>query len=120
VVAGAVTASGHGGNLFGFMAGHGAFELTAIVISGAAGMAMGYALVDAGNQSRWASLRSQATDLFRMLAGAALMLLIAAFIEGFWSPSSVPGKVKWVVAGLLYLLVLSYFLFAGRARREIP
>jgi uncharacterized membrane protein SpoIIM required for sporulation len=115
VVAGAVTAAGHGRNLFTFIAGHGAFELTAIVISGAAGMAMGYALVNTGQRTRWASLRAQAGDLFRMITGAALMLLVAAFIEGFWSPSSILAPVKWGVAVMLHLLVLAYLLFAGRS-----
>ena len=115
VVAGAVTAAGHGRNLFTFIVGHGAFELTAIVISGAAGMAMGYALINTGQRTRWASLRAQAGDLFRMIMGAALMLLIAAFIEGFWSPSSILAPVKWGVAVLLHLLVLAYLVFAGRS-----
>ena len=115
VVAGAVTAAGHGRNLFTFIAGHGAFELTAIVISGAAGISMGYALVNAGQRSRWASLRAQAGDLFRMIMGAALMLLVAAFIEGFWSPSSILPPVKWGAAALLHVLVFAYLLFAGRS-----
>jgi hypothetical protein len=76
---------------------------------------MGYALVNTGQRSRWASLRAQAGDLFRMIMGAALMLLVAAFIEGFWSPSSILAPVKWGVAILLHLLVLAYLLFAGRA-----
>ena len=49
-----------------------------------------------------------------MIMGAALMLLVAAFIEGFWSPSSVLPRVKWGVAGALYLLVIGYLGFAGR------
>jgi uncharacterized membrane protein SpoIIM required for sporulation len=117
VVAGAVTAAGHGKNLFTFILGHGAFELTAIVISGAAGMAMGYALVRSGQRTRWASLRAEAPDLFRMIMGAALMLLVAAFIEGFWSPSTILPPVKWGVAVLLHVLVLTYLLFAGRKAR---
>ena len=115
VVAGAVSAAGHGRNLFTFIVGHGAFELTAIVISGAAGIAMGYALVNTGPLTRWASLRAKAGDLFAMIMGAALMLLVAAFIEGFWSPSSVLPRVKWGVAAGLYSLVLCYLLFAGRS-----
>lgn len=114
VVAGAVGAAGHGRNLFTFIVGHGAFELTAIVISGAAGIAMGYALVDTGPRTRWESLRAKAGDLFRLIMGAALMLLVAAFIEAFWSPSSVLPQVKWGVAGALYLLVLAYLALAGR------
>ena len=116
VVAGAVGNAGHGHNLFTFVAGHGAFELTAIVISGAAGIAMGYALVATGSRSRWASLRAKAGDLFRMVMGAALMLLVAAFIEGFWSPSGIHPVVKWTVAALLHLLVFGYLIFAGRRR----
>lgn len=113
-VAGTVTAAGHGRNLFTFIAGHGAFELTAIVISGAAGLVMGYALVDTGRRSRWASLRAKAGDLFRLIMGAALMLLLAAGIEGYWSPSPIVAPVKWGVAGLLYALVFAYLLLAGR------
>jgi uncharacterized membrane protein SpoIIM required for sporulation len=114
VVAGAVGNAGHGGNLFTFVIGHGAFELTAIVLSGAAGIAMGYALVATGPRTRWASLRAKAGDLFRMIMGAALMLLVAALIEGFWSPSSILPQVKWTVAAVLYLLVFAYLVFAGR------
>jgi uncharacterized membrane protein SpoIIM required for sporulation len=116
VVAGAVTSAGHGRNLFTFIAGHGAFELTAIVISGTAGMVMGYALVAAGRRTRWESLRAKAGELFQMIMGAAVMLLIAAFIEGFWSPSSVRPQVKWGVAIALHVLVFGYLAFAGRVR----
>jgi uncharacterized membrane protein SpoIIM required for sporulation len=117
-VAGAVTGAGHGRNIFTFMAGHGAFELTAILISGAAGIAMGYALVDTGQRTRWASLRAKAVELFCMIAGAAVMLLVAAFIEGYWSPSSVPAPVKWSVAVLLHVLVVVYLLRVGRDKAE--
>ena len=76
---------------------------------------MGYALVDTGPRTRWASLRAKSGDLFRMIMGAALMLLIAAFIEGFWSPSAILAPVKWAVAGMLYVLVLFYLVWAGRS-----
>jgi uncharacterized membrane protein SpoIIM required for sporulation len=113
-VAGTVTSAGYGRNLFTFILGHGAFELTAIVISGAAGMVMGYALVDAGQRTRFASLRAKSGDLFRLIMGVALMLLVAALIEGYWSPSPIVAPVKWGVAGALYVLVFTYLLFAGR------
>ena len=113
-VAGLVTTAGHGRNLLTFMVSHGAFELTAIVISGAAGLVMGYALVDAGSRTRWASLRARAGDLFRMIMGAALLLLLAAAVEGYWSPAPIPPAVKLGVAPLLYALVVGYLLFAGR------
>ena len=94
-VAGLVTAAGHGKNLLTFTCTHGAFELTAIVISATAGMVMGYALVDTGGRTRFGSLRARARDIAYLVLGAALMLLVAAGIEGFWSPSGVPRAVKW-------------------------
>src|SRR4029079_11181756 len=86
-VAGLVTAAGHGKNLLTFTCTHGAFELTAIVISATAGMVMGYALVDTGRPTRLGSPLSRRRALDRLGMGAALMLLVAAGIEGFWSPS---------------------------------
>ena len=117
-VAGLLAASGRGFNLLTFVASHGAFELTAIVISGTAGLVMGYALVATGGRGRFASLRARARDIVHLVMGAAVMLLVAALLEGFWSPSSVPAPVKLGVAGGLWLLVLAYLALAGRRRPE--
>ncbi|HEY5452225.1 MAG TPA: stage II sporulation protein M [Polyangia bacterium] len=119
-VAGLVTAAGHGRNLLTFTCTHGAFELTAIVISGTAGMVMGYALVDTRGRTRFGSLRAQARDIAYLVVGAALMLLIAAGIEGFWSPSGVPAHVKWGAAIVAYLMVISYLTLAGRSGQKAP
>jgi uncharacterized membrane protein SpoIIM required for sporulation len=120
-VAGLVTAAGHGKNLLTFICTHGAFELTAIVIAGTAGIVMGYALVDTGGRTRLGSLRARARDVAYLVMGAALMLTVAAAIEGFWSPSAVRPQIKWGTAVAAYLLVIGYLTFAGRdasARRK--
>jgi uncharacterized membrane protein SpoIIM required for sporulation len=116
VVGGLVSGAGHGLNLLTFTCGHSAFELSAIVISGAAGMVMGYALVETNGLTRWASVRRQARDLATLVLGAAFMLLIAALIEGFWSPSGVPPPAKWTVAIVNVIVVGLYFTRAGRTR----
>jgi uncharacterized membrane protein SpoIIM required for sporulation len=101
-------------NLLTFCCGHSPFELTAIVISGMAGLRMGYALVVTGGRTRTGSLRQCAEELVQLVGGAAVMLLIAALIEGFWSPSSVRPPVKWGVAILFSALVTAYLTLAGR------
>jgi uncharacterized membrane protein SpoIIM required for sporulation len=115
VVAGLVSAAGHARNLLTFTCGHSAFELSAVVIAGAAGMVMGYALVETGGLTRWASVRARGRDLATLILGAAVLLGIAALIEGFWSPSSVPPPIKWTVAVLNGGLLALYFTRAGRA-----
>jgi uncharacterized membrane protein SpoIIM required for sporulation len=113
-VFGLLTASGHAGNLLTFASGHGAFELTAIVISGAAGMVTGYALVATDGKTRFGSLRRRAQDIARMVLGAAAMLVVAAALEGFWSASAAPARVKLGVAVALWLIVILYLSLAGR------
>jgi uncharacterized membrane protein SpoIIM required for sporulation len=116
-VMGFVARSGHGHNIFTFVCGHSPFELTAIVIAGAAGLQMGYALVATGGYTRWGSLRRQGKEIAHLILGAAGMLCVAACIEGFWSPSPLPAPVKWGVAVVLTTLVVLYLSLAGRERR---
>ena len=115
-VTGYVAAAGHGANILTFMCGHAPFELTAIVVAGAAGLRMGYSLVDTQGLTRTGSLRREASDIATLVVGAAAMLVIAAFIEGFWSPSSIRAEVKWSFSAAMSVAVALYLAFAGRAR----
>jgi uncharacterized membrane protein SpoIIM required for sporulation len=111
-----VSNAGYGGNILTFMCGHAPFELTAIVISGAAGIRMGYALVATEGRTRLGSLRASAREIGAMVLGAAAMLVIAAGIEGFWSPSGLPPPVKWTASAVFTLGVTAFLLFAGRSK----
>lgn len=118
VVAGWVAASGFGRNIGTFMCGHGPFELTAIVIAGQAGLRMGHSLIVTNGRTRVGSLREAAPDLVRLIVGAAVMLLIAAGIEGFWSPSAIPPPVKWGASVVFSFLVAAYLTLVGRGTRR--
>lgn len=115
-VLGHVIRTGGGVNILTFVCGHGPFELTAIVIAGAAGLRMGLALVDTAGLTRLSSLRRSAPELLDLVAGAAVMLLIAAAIEGFWSPSGVSREIKWGFSAVATLLVTLFFVLGGRRR----
>lgn len=116
-VAGHLTQVGHGTPFWSFVSGHGAMELVAIAISGAAGLKLGAALIAPGNLSRRAALVAAAHGAIRLVYGAATMFLIAAFIEAFWSPLTLfPPVTKYAVGAILWAFVLAYFLFGGRGR----
>jgi uncharacterized membrane protein SpoIIM required for sporulation len=115
---GFVVRGGAGVNILTFMGGHSPFELTAIVISGTAGLRMGYALIATGGRSRRQSLRAAGSDLGALILGAAALLLVAACIEAFWSPSSVPNPVKWVVSAINWTAVVAFLWWAGREPRR--
>jgi uncharacterized membrane protein SpoIIM required for sporulation len=116
-VAGYLTQAGFGETFWSFVAGHSALELTAIVLSGAAGFRLGLAVIAPGNQSRKAALVAAARPAVRMMYGAALMFLGAAFVEAFWSPvTEVSFDVKVTVGIAAWVVLLAYFLLAGRSR----
>lgn len=113
-VAGHLTRLDYVDTFYPFVIGHGSFELTAIVFSGAAGLRLGYAILSPGQLSRLDSIRRAGSEVVPMLYGIVLMLLIAAFLEAFWSSSaSLPISVKYTVGGVLWVLVLLY-CFSGR------
>lgn len=113
-VAGHLTRLDYADTFYPFVITHGAFELTAIVFSGAAGLKLGYALINPGAFSRLSALRQAGREAIPMLYGIVLMLIIAAFIEAFWSSSSsLAIGVKYSVGGLCWLLVLVY-CFSGK------
>ena len=116
-VAGYLTQLGYSATFWSFVAGHSSFELLAIVLSGGAGLRLAAALIAPGNLSRKAALVAAAKPAVRIMYGAALMFLIAAFIEAFWSPlTEVPFDAKIAAGAAGWLLLGAYFGFAGRAR----
>jgi uncharacterized membrane protein SpoIIM required for sporulation len=95
-------------NLLSFIVGHGPFELTAIGLSGAAGLRLGFGVLAAGQLSRGESMRRAAFDAVILVIGAATLLAGAALIEGFFSPSSLPMAVKFAFGGLCMLFLFFY------------
>lgn len=113
-VAGHLTDIGYVQTFWPFVLGHGAFELNAIALSGAAGLKLGWALLVPGRLSRSEALRIAAAQSMPLVYGVIVFLLIAAFIEAYWSSMTVIGPtVKYCVAAGLWTLVTTYLLFAG-------
>lgn len=116
-VAGHLTRIGYTETFWSFVCGHGAFELTAIVLCGMAGLMLGKALIAPGNLHRSEALKRQARVAVKIIYGATLFLVLAALLEAFWSSSTaIPPPLKYVVAALLWSGVTLYFLLAGRTR----
>lgn len=114
-VAGHLTQLGYIETFWGFVCGHSAFELTAIVLSGVAGFKLAQALIMPGRKSRMLALRDNSREAIQIVYGAATLFIMAAFVEAFWSSQVwIPLMLKYAVGITLWLLVISYFLFAGR------
>ncbi|WJG10333.1 stage II sporulation protein M [Aliiglaciecola sp. LCG003] len=108
-VSGHIVNIGYSSTFFSFVVTHGAFELTAIVLSAAAGGVIGMHLLRPGQLSRLSALKRASKLAFPVIFGAFLMLVVAAFIEAFWSSSqTIPNVVKYLVGAGFWIWILLY------------
>jgi uncharacterized membrane protein SpoIIM required for sporulation len=115
-VAGHLTHLGYISTFWGFVSGHSAMELTAIVISGMAGLKLASGLYAPGRKTRVRALLDNGQIAVKIIYGAALMFILAAFIEAFWSSiASMPVMIKYGFGIFMWVVVISYFVFVGRS-----
>jgi uncharacterized membrane protein SpoIIM required for sporulation len=119
--AGHIINAGFGETFFSFIIGHGSFELTAIILSAQAGLLLGYRFFVTAGLSRGASIRRAGRESLPIIAGAVLLLIVAAAIEAFWSSRVRPGAwIHYAVGGLGWILLILYFALAGRGGTAGP
>lgn len=105
---------GLGPDIAGWLSIHGVTELSAICIACAGGLKLGTALMFPGDVSRVTSLRLAGRDALKLALVAALMLLVAAFLEGFGRQLVQDIYMRFIIGWGIGALWLSWFVFAGR------
>src|SRR6185295_1017903 len=114
-IGGYLTERGLAATFYSFIVTHSAFELTAIVLSGAAGLRIGHALLKPARLTRRQALVFATEESAVVLYGVTAMLIVAAAIEAFWSSATwLPHAAKYGVAAICWIAVMTYFTFAGR------
>jgi uncharacterized membrane protein SpoIIM required for sporulation len=107
---------GNGPPLFQQVLAHGILELSCIAVAGAAGIRIGWALIDPGTRPRGIALREESRAAAEMLLGTAAWLVVAGLVEGFVTPSGQAlGTVLTIGIGLGVLFWGGVF-WLGRAR----
>jgi uncharacterized membrane protein SpoIIM required for sporulation len=115
VIAGYLTERGLGEAFWSFVATHSSFELVAIMLSGAAGLRLGHALLAPGRRTRVEALKLAAREAIVIVYGVIALLVIAAAVEAFWSSARwVLPPVKYATGIAGWLLVLTWLAGAGR------
>ena len=96
------------------MVGHGVIELSCIFISGGAGLLVGSAMIMPGDLTRADALRVRGMEAVRLMIGVAMLLVVAAIIEGFVSPAPIDPRIKYSIAAITGLALYGYLLVVGR------
>jgi len=119
----AVVVHQHGTDLgfWSFVAPHGVLEIPAILIAGAAGMIIGYALIAPGRLYRKDALKLAARRAVRLILGVVILLIVAGIIEGFLSPNpDIPPASKMAFASLAFTTLCVWLTFGGRVQDGPP
>lgn len=98
---------------------HGAFEISAIIISGAAGLTMGRGLVFPGTLSRMKAFQVSARRGVKIMIGVTPLFFMAGFIEGYITRhTEIPDVLRLLFILMCFAYVIGYFVvlpvFRGR------
>jgi uncharacterized membrane protein SpoIIM required for sporulation len=110
--------AGTTGDVLRLIVAHGVLELSCIVVAAAAGLRLGWALVDPGRRPRRDALVDEARAAVAIAVGTAPWLVVAGLAEGFVSPSGASPVLVTVVGVGLGALYWGLVLWRGRPAPE--
>jgi len=118
VIAGGAIEAGNGQAFAEFVIPHGPIELTCIVVTAAAGVRMGWALVEPGPGERKAALAAESKTAVLVVLGTMPWLVVAGLSEAFVRSQGLPSPV--LIAVGLGIFGLYWGLVATRGRAAAP
>lgn len=105
---------GLGVDFGGWLAIHGTTELFAAVLSGAAGLRIGTAVVFPGARGRLQAASDAGRTAGKVMVGVILMLLIAGLLEGFGRQLVTGTAMRYGVGALMLSFWLAYYYIPRR------
>ena len=107
---------GLGWDMGGWLSIHGVTELSAICIACGGGIQMGAAILFPGDLTRSAALQRAGRDAVKLALVAAVMLIVAAILEGFFRQTVQDMTARYAIGWGVGLLWLAWATLAGRGR----
>jgi uncharacterized membrane protein SpoIIM required for sporulation len=107
---------GLGWDMGGWLSIHGVTELSAICIACGGGIQLGAAILFPGSLSRREALRRAGRDAVKLALVAAVMLIVAGILEGFFRQTVQDMTSRYAIGWGIGLCWLVWALLAGRSR----
>jgi uncharacterized membrane protein SpoIIM required for sporulation len=114
MAAGLFAAAGQQPKFWGLILPHGLLELSAVIVAGAAGLSIGWAIVAPGDRPRSAALADEGRRAAGVVLGLMLAFVVAGTIEGFVTPSDLPTAARVAVGVLACTAFWTYVITLGR------
>lgn len=107
--------AGELGKFFGLILPHGLLELTAVVVAGAAGLRLGWAVIAPGDRTRARAVGDEARRSGVIALGLVLAFAVAGLIEGFITGRGVPTGLRVGIGVAAEVAFVTWVVVQGRA-----
>ena len=105
---------GRGVEFFALILPHGMLELSAVFLAAAAGLRLGWKIIDPGPLPRAQALAREGRETITIAMGLVVVLLVSGIIEAFVTPSPLPTWARIGIGGCAEAAFLGYVLVLGR------
>lgn len=111
--AGYLFAHGKGTLFFSLILPHGMLELSAVFLAAAAGLRLGWTVIDPGNRRRGQALAQEGRSAVTIAVGLIVVLGVSGAIEAFVTPSSLPTWARITIGTVAVAAFIGYTLVFG-------
>lgn len=100
VIGALMISNGNGTGFVDLVTAHGVLELSCLIVGGAAGLRLGWSIVDPGRGTRRASLQREARRTVLLVVGTAPWLVVAGITEGNRARLAESGLATVIAVGV--------------------
>jgi uncharacterized membrane protein SpoIIM required for sporulation len=119
VAGGLFTHVGQWDKFWGLILPHGMLEISAVIVAGAAGLRIGWSIIDPGDRPRFHAFVDEARRSGSVLVGLIVAFMLAAIVEGFVTGKPWPTWVRIGIGVFMFVLFWGWTIaFAWRARAD--
>ncbi|MGK2958481.1 MAG: stage II sporulation protein M [Acidimicrobiales bacterium] len=115
VAGGLFTSAGKSSKFWGLILPHGLLEMTAVVIAGAAGLALGWSIIVPGDRSRIESMAESGRRSVVLVLGLIAVFFVSGLIEGFVTGQPWPTALRVGIGIVVWAGFCAYIAIQGEA-----
>ena len=113
IAGGLFTNVGEWQKFWGLILPHGLLELSAVVVAGAAGLRIGWTVIDPGDRTRLTALGDEGRRAGTVLMGLVVAFFLAAMVEAFVTGQPWPTEIRIGIGLTIFLLFWGWTIVFG-------
>jgi uncharacterized membrane protein SpoIIM required for sporulation len=119
IAGGLFTNVGEWQKFWGLILPHGMLEISAVIVAGAAGLRIGWTVIDPGDRTRVVALGEEGRRAGTVVMGLVVAFLMAALVEGFVTGRPWPTSVRIAIGVIVFVAFWGWTIAFGVRQRRL-